>query len=201
MRAALYLRVSTKPRPGSAVREQTVENQRLKLTDFAKAMDWTVVAEYANEESGASATRPQFSAMIDAASRREFDCVLVWSLDRFSREGIGETYAYLSKLASYKVAFRSFTESFLDTTGDFGDLMVALFAFFASFERKRIIERTKAGLDRARVKGTKSGKAIGRPKLVVDRSKAMRLRDKGKTVRQIAEALEDQSTSQHKLIC
>ena len=53
-------------------------------------MDWRVVAEYEDRESGTK-DRPQFKAMMDAASRREFDTVLVWSLDRFSREGIGKT--------------------------------------------------------------------------------------------------------------
>jgi Resolvase, N terminal domain len=72
MKIALYLRVSTKPRiakPGQKVhydppREQTVENQRLKLHEFAAAMDWSIVAEFEDQESGAKSTRPGFNAMI-----------------------------------------------------------------------------------------------------------------------------------------
>lgn len=205
MRVAMYLRVSTKPRKTprpdkDAGREQTVENQRIKLIEFAKAMDWTVVAEYADQESGAKSDRAQFLAMMAAASRREFDCLLVWSLDRFSREGIGKTLAHLNKLADYKIAIRSFSEPFLDTTTEFGELIKAIFAFFAAFERKRIIERTKAGMYRAKSHGTRSGKAIGRPKLVVDRSKALALRRQGLSVRRIAAKLKISNGSAHALL-
>lgn len=192
MRVALYLRVSTK--------DQAVENQRTKLREFAKMMNWKIAKEYADEESGTSAKRQQFLAMMDAASKREFDCILVWSLDRFSREGIGKTCDHLRKLASYKVTFRSFSEPFLDTTSDFAELVTAIFAFFAAFERKRIVERVHAGLDRARAKGTKSGRAIGRPRLVVDKTKAHRLRRQGQTVRQVAAALDISTTSTQRLL-
>jgi DNA invertase Pin-like site-specific DNA recombinase len=67
---------------------------------------------------------------MEAASRREFDTVLVWSLDGFSREGICKTSGHLKRLDSYGVRFRSYSESFLDTTGEFGELVVAIFAFW-----------------------------------------------------------------------
>jgi DNA invertase Pin-like site-specific DNA recombinase len=104
-RVALYLRVSTMPRKngnrngssnGNGKREQTTENQRLQLYKFAEAMDWDIVAEFKDYESGAKDKkgRPQFRAMFEAASRREFDIVLVWSLDRFSRQGIALAHTY-----------------------------------------------------------------------------------------------------------
>src|SRR5215469_17929587 len=185
-RAALYLRVSTKgPRKG---REQTPENQRKQLRAFAEAMEWPIVAEYEDRESGAKGEkdRPQFKALIDAASRREFDTVLVWSLDRFSREGIGKTFDYLRRLGSYGVKFRSYSESFLDTTAEFGELVAAIFAFVASFERRRIIERIGAGLERAKAEG----KTLGRPRVVVSREKVWSLRNDGKSIRDIAAALK-----------
>jgi DNA invertase Pin-like site-specific DNA recombinase len=119
-------------------------------------MGWRVVAEFENRESGAKSEkdRPQFKVMMNAASRREFDMVLVWSLDRFSREGIAKTFDHLRRLGSYGVKFRSYSESFLDTTAEFGELVAAIFAFFASFERRRIAERIGAGLERARAQGT-----------------------------------------------
>lgn len=201
MRVALYLRVSTRAskkasRSYLADKEQTVENQRLKLREFAKAMEWTIVAEYADQESGAKSDRPSFSAMMDAASRREFDGVLVWSLDRFSREGIGKTCDHLRRLAGYKVAFRSFTEPFLDTTGDFGELVTAIFAFFAAFERKRITERVIAGMDRAR----RAGKHVGRPAHLMDRDKVLRLYAELKSVRGVARKLRASPTSVHRVL-
>src|SRR5215469_15927016 len=185
-RAGLYLRVSTKtPKNG---REQTPENQRKQLLTFAEAMNWRVVAEFEDRESGAKGEkdRPGFKALMEAASRREFDVVLTWSLDRFSREGIGKTFDHLRRLGSYGVRFRSFSESFLDTTAEFGELVAAIFAFVASFERRRIVERIGAGLERAKAEG----KTFGRPRGVVNREKVWSLRNDGKSIRDIAAALK-----------
>ena len=168
-------------------REQTPENQRKQLLAFAEAMEWRVVGEYEDRESGAKGEkdRPQFKALMDAASRREFDTVLVWSLDRFSREGIGKTFDHLRRLGSYGVKFRSYSESFLDTTAECGELVAAIFAFVASFERRRIAERIVAGLARARAEGT----ALGRPRVPVNRIKVWRMADQGKSIREISGTL------------
>jgi DNA invertase Pin-like site-specific DNA recombinase len=185
-RAALYLRVSTKGVKNG--REQTPENQGRQLRAFAEAMNWRLVAEFEDHESGAKGEkdRPGFKALMEAASRREFDAVLVWSLDRFSREGIAKTFDYLRRLGSYGVKFRSYSESFLDTTAEFGELVAAIFAFVASFERRRIVERIGAGLERARAQG----KTLGRPRVIVNRAKVWDLCEAGKSIRQIAAALE-----------
>ncbi len=160
-------------------------------------MDWTIVTEYEDQESGAKASRPGFTALMDAASRREFDVVLVWSLDRFTREGIGKTCAYLGKLVSYKVAFRSYSESFLDTTSDMGDLVMAICAFFAAFERKRIAERTLAGMERAR----RQGKLIGRPRSEIDRHQVLRLHNQERrSIRWIAKKLKTSATTVHRVL-
>lgn len=184
-RVALYLRVSTKGVKNG--REQSPENQRKQLRAFAKAMEWHIVAEYEDRESGAKGEkeRAQFRAVMEAASRREFDTVLVWSLDRFTREGIGKTFGHLKKLDGYGVKFRSFSENFLDTTSEFGDLVVAIFAFVASFERRRIKERIAAGLARARAQGT----ALGRPRVVVNRTKVWQLREEGMSINEICDEM------------
>jgi len=44
--------------------------------------------------------------MFDAASGREFDCLLFWSLDRFSREGVLETLQHLQQLTAQGVGYR-----------------------------------------------------------------------------------------------
>jgi DNA invertase Pin-like site-specific DNA recombinase len=117
--------------------------------------------------------------------------VLTWSLDRFSREGIGKTCDHLRRLASYRVAFRSYSEPFLDTSGDFGELVTAIFAFFAAFERKRIIERTTAGIARAKAKGTH----CGRPRLVFRKDTVRELAAAGKSIREIASAMNLSKTT------
>jgi DNA invertase Pin-like site-specific DNA recombinase len=183
MRGALYLRVSTKTAKNG--REQTPENQRRKLNQFAESMDWEIVAEFEDRESGTKSDRPQFKAMMEAAARRDFDVVLVYAMDRFSREGVGKTCEYLRRLASYKVGFRSYSEPFLDTTGDFAELVTAIFAFFASFERRRIVERVNAGLERARAEG----KSLGRPRKIFRRDEVLGLHRDGLSHRAIADRL------------
>jgi DNA invertase Pin-like site-specific DNA recombinase len=85
MNIALYSRVSTRDKG------QDVENQLRQLRDFCVKQGWAIVWEFVDRASGKRSDREQFQAMFAAASRREFDCVLFWSLDRFSREGVYET--------------------------------------------------------------------------------------------------------------
>jgi len=61
-----------------------------QLRAFADTQGWTVVHEYVDRASGKRGDREQFQKMFAAASRREFDCLLFWSLDRLSREGTVE---------------------------------------------------------------------------------------------------------------
>ena len=81
--------------------------------------------------------------MMTAASRREFDLVLFWSLDRFSREGVLATLQYLQRLTSYGVGWRSFTEQYLDSCGIFRDAVLSILATIAAQERVRISERVR----------------------------------------------------------
>src|ERR1035441_7662261 len=85
MRTALYARVSTKDG------RQDTENQLRQLRDFAASQKWTIVHEYVDKASGKRSDREQFQKMFAGASRREFDILLFWSLDRLSREGTVET--------------------------------------------------------------------------------------------------------------
>ena len=91
--------------------------------------------------------------------------VLVWALDRFSREGMHPTIVHLQRLASYGVAFHSYTEPLLSTDNELvRDIVLAVMASLAKQEAIRISERTKAGMARARLKG----KRIGRPAISED---------------------------------
>ena len=110
MNAALYARVSTKSG------RQDTDNQLRQLREFCRKQEWEIVEEYVDRATGKHSDREQFQAMFAAASRREFDLVLFWSLDRFSREGTVETLQHLQRLTSYGVAWRSFTEQYLNIT-------------------------------------------------------------------------------------
>ncbi len=183
MRAALYARVSTKDKG------QDVENQLLQLREFAQRSGWEVVHEYIDHASGKKATRDQFQAMFADASKRRFDLVVAWSLDRMTREGIYEAFGHVKRLKDSGVDFVSFTEEMFRTSGPAGELMFAIAAWIAKQERERLVERTKAGMERAKLRGTKSGKSIGRQRAIFNRVEAMRLRAEGKSLSQIAEEL------------
>lgn len=118
MRAALYFRAGNKADGHDQTPEP--ENQFVRLREFATALGWTIAAEFSDRQSCAKADRSQFQAMMAAAARGDFDVALVWSLDRFSGERIYKTLLHLNTLAGYGVAFRSFSETFIDTTGRSG---------------------------------------------------------------------------------
>jgi DNA invertase Pin-like site-specific DNA recombinase len=163
--AAIYARVSTKDKG------QDVENQLIQQRRYAAAQGWQVV-EFIDHETGKHADRPAFQRLFEAASRREIDVVLVWALDRFTREGVAETFLHIKKLLDYGVQFESLTEPHFRTTGPAGELMIAIAAWIAKQERVRISDRTKAGLAVARSKG----RVGGRPARVFDRQRACALR-------------------------
>jgi len=167
MKVCLYGRVSTSP--------QDNENQLAQLRQFAASQGWTIVWEYTDEVTGSTSDRPAFKAMFLAASQRQFDCVLFWALDRLSREGALETLQHLQRLTSYGIAWRSFTEQYLDSTGIFRDAVVSILAVVAKQERVRRSERTKAGLERARSKGRK----LGRRRIQVNGDQIAQLRSSG----------------------
>src|SRR5579872_1469840 len=168
MRAAIYARVSTRDKG------QDVENQLAQLRRYAKKQGWKIT-EYIDHETGKHADRDAFREMFAAATRREIDVVLVWALDRLTREGVYETFAHIRKLSDHGVAFESLTEAHFRTTGPAGELMLAIAAWIAKQERIRISERTKAGMARARAEG----KHCGRPKAIFPRDRAQELRDQG----------------------
>lgn len=176
MRVALYARVSKDDG------KQDTENQLHELREFAARSGWNVVTEYIDKASGKTAERPQFKLMFADASKRKFDLVLFWALDRFSREGTLETLQHLQRLSNWGVGWRSYQEAYFDSCGPFRDVVVSLMATLAKQERLRISERTKAGLQRAR----RAGKTLGRPRVDVDTAELNRLRDSGLSLRQIA---------------
>ena len=176
MNIALYSRVSTKDKG------QDVENQLRQLREFCAKQDWQIVAQYVDQVSGKGSDREQFQAMFAAASRREFDCVLFWSLDRFSREGVYATLQHLQRLTAYGVGYRSFAEQYLDSCGLFKDAVISILATIAKQERVRLSERTIAGLQRAR----QQGRIGGRPRKQCDSERLAELRRSGLNLAQIA---------------
>src|SRR6266566_492000 len=150
MRVAIYARVSTTDKG------QDTENQLAELRRFAASQGWEIVEPvYEDHVTGTKGRdkRPAFDRMLNDAAKRRFDILLVWSADRLSRQGPYETLDVVKKLSAYGVRFRSLQQPFLDTANGFGEVLLALFGWLASEERRLISERTKSGLSRARSQG------------------------------------------------
>ena len=140
--AAIYARVS---RPDG---QQDTDNQLIKLRAYCEAQGWNT-HEYTDRRSAKRSDRKEFQRMMQDASQRRFDVVVVWALDRLSREGVHATFDHIRVLKDYGVEFESYTEPHFCTTGPAGELMIAVAAWIAKQERLRISERTIAGLERA----------------------------------------------------
>jgi DNA invertase Pin-like site-specific DNA recombinase len=175
MKVAIYTRVSGKSN------RQDAANQSLQLTEFCQRQGWEYL-EYTDRMTGTKADRQAFLKMFEDARLKHFDMVLFWPLDRFSREGVTETLNYLKVLDSYGVAWKSFTESYLDSTGMFKEAVIAILAAVAKQEHARLSERVVAGLRRAK----REGKVLGRKRIIVDRDKIRAMHANGQSLRVIA---------------
>lgn len=177
-RAAIYLRVSTE--------EQTVENQRPDLLRMVKTSGFKVVRVF-EEKASAVKSRPSFDRMLEGARRREFDAIFVWALDRFGRSMYGNVSLVL-ELDALGVQLRSWKETWLDSGGPTRNLLIAILSWVAEWERARLVERTKAGMERARAQG----KHIGRRHRLSprERDQVRAMKRAGRSVRAIAVALK-----------
>jgi DNA invertase Pin-like site-specific DNA recombinase len=156
MKVAIYARVS-KEEEGL----QDPDNQLIPLRKFCKGMEWTIKAEYIDRASGGNSNRPEFQKMLGHVRQKHYDIILVWALDRFSREGISQTLGYIEQLKRYNTGLKSLQETWLDTSQPgVAELLLSIMAWMAAEERRKISERTKAAL--AKLK--KQGKKLGRPK-------------------------------------
>ncbi|MGH6878429.1 MAG: recombinase family protein [Rhizomicrobium sp.] len=152
-RAAIYVRVSTD--------KQTVENQLQELRQIAERRGWEVVAEYRDAGvSGAKGRdgRPGLDQMLKDASRRRFDVVMAWAIDRLGRSLI-DLLGTIQALEACGVDLY-LDQQAIDTTTPAGKLMFQVTGAFAEFERSIIRQRVNAGLKRA----VEQGKTLGRPR-------------------------------------
>ena len=156
-RVGIYARVSTSDK------NQNVDTQLLPIRDFCKAQGWEVYREYVDHAPANDlAHRTAWRELLDDASKKKFNVVLVFKLDRGFRS-VKHLHDTLSAWEMVGVGFRSLREQF-DTSTALGRLLLNLLASLAEFELELIRERVKAGMDRAR----RQGKRIGRPR-VTDR--------------------------------
>lgn len=178
-RAALYVRVSTG--------RQDTKNQIRQLEQYAAAKGLPIVRTYRETKPGWDPDREQLEKLYDAGRRGEFNVVLIWALDRFSRRGIEATFGLVRRLEEYGVELVSLREEFLSTTDPrYRELMLSLLAWAARQEHLRLSERVKAGLERRRAQGKRLG---AKREIRFNEEEARRLRQAGRSWNQIADAL------------
>jgi DNA invertase Pin-like site-specific DNA recombinase len=168
-RVGLYLRVSTK-------NGQTVDNQRKALTEaIGRRSGWIIADEFADKGiTGAKGRdkRPEFDRLLKEVVRGKIDVAAAWSVDRLGRS-LQDLVGFLGELNSVGCDLYLEKQA-VDTTTPAGRALFQMLGVFAEFERAIIQERIHAGLARARAKGTRSGKPIGRAKIDATREAAIR---------------------------
>jgi len=192
MIVGLYARVSTKDK------EQNPENQLIRLREYCKARGWEF-KEYVDFASGAKKDRPGLkSVMSDLDS---IDGILVLRLDRFGRS-LQNLLENLNIIRSEGKFFEAIDQG-LKISGKkdpMNDFMLAILGAAAEFERELISERVRDGMARAR----NENKRIGRPVVLesrgIDPSELIRLRDTGKSIRQISQILGIKRSTVHGIL-
>ena len=178
MRISIYARISKESSDSN--------NQLIILRGYCQSMNHEIINEYVDVISGASPNRPEFNKMMQDASKRKFDTLLFFALDRFTREGTRKTIQYLQMLEDYGIAYKSYTEQYIDSSGIFKDVIIALLSTLAKQERVRISERVKAGLEKSR----QQGRVGGRPTLDNKKiEKIQMLKSIGKSIMAISKEL------------
>ena len=143
----------------------------MALTTWANQRGYEVVKVYQEEESAwRNGHQRELANLLTDARRRSFQCVLVWALDRLSREGALAILSLTHRLSTCGVRVLSYQESWTEAPGEVSELLYALTGWVARMESQRRSERTKAGL--ARVKA--QGKRLGRPPGSRDKRKRKR---------------------------
>lgn len=158
MKAALYLRVSTT--------EQNVDNQLPALEAYANSRGWQIVETYRENESAWRAGHQRELARLLAdirGGKRKYDVLLIWALDRLSRQGIGPLLQLINSFEVYGCHVVSVNENWTHPdAGPMREMFIAMSAWAAKFESDRRSERTKAGLARAIANGKKLGRPAGK---------------------------------------
>lgn len=185
-RAAIYLRVSTG--------DQDLAGQKRDLRAFAETQGWDVTATYTEKVSGTGRTeRLEYDRLVCDSNRpdRGWGTLLVWSLDRFSREErFDRAVGSILDMERGGVRFISFKEPYLstpdsqDATAGFArNLLLSVIASVAAFESRRKSERVRVAMREIKEgrRPTRSGRPPGRPRRVTPEkaTKIMELRSQG----------------------
>ena len=152
--AALYLRTSTN--------DQHTENQLPALQNYAESRGYEVAAVYTeNETAWRQGHQTELKSLPDdlRTGKRRYDIVLIWALDRLSRQGAASILNLVATLKAYNGRVVSLQEPWTELPDELGEVLYAIAGWVARMESERRSERTLAGLARA----IKESKKLGRP--------------------------------------
>lgn len=135
-----YARVST------VDQNLDLQKEALKQAGCAKIYQDTI--------SGLRANRPGLDQAVEHL--REGDTFVVWKLDRLGRS-VKNLIEFVNRLEKNKVNFKSLTDQ-IDTSSTMGRFFFHVMASLAQMERELIVERTRAGLNTARLQGRIGGR-------------------------------------------
>lgn len=145
MDAAILCRVS------KSEGQETIQQEDRCIAE-AKALGVNVVEKYIYNGSGGSVGENDvFLKLLKDADAHKFKLLIMFSLDRFSREGIGNTLGYIKRLKLNGVAIKSISEPWLNTVPvngiDVSEILLSVMSWVAEADLKRIKEKTKLKLD------------------------------------------------------
>lgn len=154
MKVAIYARVSTEA--------QTIDNQLLALEKWAEQRGWEIVERYMEAESAWTANKQvELARLRRDAQHANFEAIVVWALDRLTREGPAAILNLVNALKHYGVKVISYQEPWTDGPAEMVDLLYSITGWVARMESQRRSERTKAGIERRKAKGLPHGRPAG----------------------------------------
>jgi len=175
MRIFSYCRVSTT--------EQTTENQVIAIRQKGYEVNDARTISETIFGSVEAMKREKFKMLINHQMERG-DMLVVLKLDRLGRDNI-DVQNTINLLADKGIKVVCLDLPVADLSSAEGKLMLQLFSAFAEFERNRIRERTKEGLERAKVQGKK----LGRPEAVATTDSVQAKKALGLSQSKVAEVL------------
>lgn len=183
MRAVIYSRYSAGPEQTA----QSIEGQLRVCENYIKNNGWEYLRYYADEHiSGRTDKRPQFQAMMNAAERGEFDVLVVYSTDRFSRSKF-DSISYKKKLRELGIRITYAAENIPD--GPEGILLESLMEGWAEYYSEELSRKVKRGMSESARKGKSNGgrRTFGyrtgpNKDLVIDQNEAYAIRQVYKMV-------------------
>ena len=166
-------------------RSQDLRSQEADLKRWEAAHEGAAARWYQDHATGTTMTRPGWDRLAAEIAGGKVARVVVWRLDRLGRTASGLT-ALFDDLVVRKVGLVSLRDGF-DLTTPAGRLMAGMLASVAQYETEVRAERQAAGIAAARARGVYRGRKPG--SLKGEPARALALRERGLTYREIAAAL------------